>query len=98
MDAGLGERIAGAAVHQKARPAPADRVLPATTRAGLTAIAILELRQREDLAPALPGGGDLVAVCALAQRDVEGRVAVNEDQHLRLAGLAQRNAAKVADA
>src|SRR5215475_1152872 len=98
MDVEFALRIADVAAHQEARAAPADRIAAATARRRLEAFAILKLRQREDLAPALPGGGDLVAVCALAQGDVEGRIAVNEDQQLRLAGLTQRNAAKIADA
>src|SRR5262245_42288358 len=95
MDACLGDGIADVAAQQKPRPAPADRVAPAPARRGLESLAVLKLRQGKDVAPALPGGCDLVAVGARMQRDVQGRVAVNEDQHLHFAGLAQCDAAKI---
>jgi len=59
---------------------------------------VLQLRQREDLAPHRPGGCDLVRVGADAERNGERGVAMHNHLHLRLVTAAQRDAEEIADA
>ena len=61
MNVGRVEQVAGAAAHQKFRPAGADRVVAAAARRGFARLVFRQLRKREDLAPHLPGGREFVA-------------------------------------
>src|SRR5262249_37765543 len=57
------EQCADPAAHQKSRPAEADRVAAAAPGCGLAPL-VLQLRQREQLAPHLPGLGDFLGIGA----------------------------------
>src|SRR5205814_4652155 len=53
------EQVAGAAAHQEFGAAGADRVVTAAADRGFARAFFRQLRKREDVAPHLPGRGDL---------------------------------------
>ena len=64
--------------------------------AGSYGIIFHQLRQREDVAPYLPRGSNLLGIGAYAQWNVQRGIAMNQHQHLRVVETAQRDAEKVA--
>ena len=72
MDVRRVEQIAAAPPHQEFRPPRADRVAPAPARRRFARLVLRQLRQREDLAPHLPGGRDLVRVGTDARAESSG--------------------------
>ena len=67
------EQVAGAAAHQEFRAAGADRVVAATARGRFARLVFRQLRKREDLAPHLPGRGDLLGVGTDARAECSAR-------------------------
>src|SRR5260370_3455261 len=65
------EQVAAAAPHQKFRTPRADCVVAPAPDRGFARLVFRQLRQLEDIAPHLPGGGDLVAVGAHAKWNVQ---------------------------
>jgi len=92
------EQVAGATAHQEFRAAAADRVVAAAAGRGFASPLFRQLRKREDLAPGLPGGRDLVGVGADEQRNRKRGVAMHQHQRLRVVEAAQTDAEKVPDA
>ena len=97
MNAGAVERVAAAAAHQEFRAAMADGIVPAAARRGLAGV-VVELRQRERVAPQLPRLVDGVGARKFAERDRQRWIAVHQHQHPRVVGLADGDAEKIADA
>ena len=56
------EQISAAAAHQEFRAAGADRVVATAALSRFAGLGFRQLRKREDLAPSLPGGSDLLRV------------------------------------
>ena len=69
MDVGRIEQIAAAPPHQEFRPPRPDRVVTPAPRRRFARLVFRQLRKREDVAPHLPGGRDLVAVGTDAERN-----------------------------
>src|ERR1700682_3129671 len=69
------QQIAAASPHQEFRPPRPDRVVAPAPRGGWARLVFLQPRKREDVAPHLPGGRDLVAVGTHAQWNCQGRSA-----------------------
>src|SRR6202035_3810018 len=70
MQVGRIEQVAGAAAHQEFRASGADRVVTAAPHRGLGGLGFRQSRQREDIAPNLPGRCDLFGIGTDAERDI----------------------------
>ena len=92
------EQIAAAAPGQEFRASAADRVVPSPPRGRLACLVLRQWRQREHVAPHLPGLHDLVEVGTDAERNCQGRVAMCQHQHLGIVAGAQPDTEKIADA
>ena len=98
MDLCGNDAAAGTPPHQKSRPPPGDHVAPPAPWRRLARLAVVKLREREQLAPHRPGRRDLLAVGADDERDCQRRIAVLQHQNLALADAAKRDAEEIADA
>src|SRR5882757_2252596 len=98
MHAGTVELDADTAADQEFRAAAADRIATAAARGRLARRRLGQLRKTEDVAPDLPGRGDLLGVRTAAEWNGERGIAVDQHQHLRIVDAAHGNAEEIADA
>src|SRR3977135_3618140 len=76
MDVRRIEQIVAAPPHQELRPPRPARAVTPAPRARRSNFLLRQLGEREDVAPHLPGGRDLVAVGTDAQGNRQGRIAM----------------------
>ena len=91
-------QVTAPAAHQKFRAARADGIVAAAAVGRLERELFHQLRQREDVAPYRPRGGNLLGIGAYAQWNVQRGIAMNQHQHLGIVDAAQCDAEKIADA